>query len=108
MVTTEGDYRGLGGRASNAATKGGATSMLNGAGAVTTDAVTSGAVTSGADTTGAGTTRGVVTSDDAEMLTSTLLVEADGTDPAPAQPGALSKASMVRCRLAAWQTNEQT
>jgi hypothetical protein len=100
MVTTEGDYRGLGSRASNAGTKGGATSMLNCAGAVTNDAVTSGAVTSGADTTGAGTTRGVVTSDDAEMLPSTLLVEA--------QPGALSKPSMVRCRLAAWQTNEQT
>jgi hypothetical protein len=93
MVTTEGDYyRGLGRGAAtsgNAATKGGAASMYTGAGAVT-----SGEVTGGADTTGAGTTRGVV--DDAEMQRALL---------SPSAP----EAALVRfCRLASWQTNEQT
>jgi hypothetical protein len=91
MVTTEGDYRGRkagGATRGNAATKGGAASMYTGAGAVT-----SGAVTSGADTTGAGTTRGA--GQIQELLDAAF-------------PGALSKPSMVRCRLAAWQTNEQT
>jgi hypothetical protein len=98
MVTTEGDYRGLRGGAATfgmlSATNHSGFPVADAfAGGAVTDAVASGAVTSGAVTSGADTTA-AVTNGDGVLLLLALLASAAG--------------ALVRCRLAAWQTNEQT